>query len=66
MDIFDVFTNKYFQFGFMFLICIVASYLFGKFIGELNAIRDDFKSLDYNNLKIENEELKRVIEIKRK
>lgn len=66
MDLFDIFMNKHFQFIFIFLICTVSSYMFGRLIGELKSIRDDFKSLDYDNLKFENEELKRLIEIIKK
>lgn len=68
MDIFEFFTNysgtiMFIFYSFMLLIC---GYFLGRMFGSLDSIKNDFKSLDYDNLLRENEQLRDVIEIKKK
>ena len=46
----------------LFILACIVFYV----VGSVNTIKDDIKSLDYDNIKKENEELKRCIEIKRR
>lgn len=62
----NMFLNPNFQFV-LYSICLtIASFQFGKSIGEIKSLRDDFKSLDYDRLKEENEVLSHALEIKQK
>lgn len=63
MDIFEFFTNylgtiTFIFYSFMLSICFC---FLGYYIGSFNCIRNDLKSLYYDNLLIENNELKETI-----
>lgn len=65
-EFFNMFLHPNFQFV-LYSICLtIASFQFGKSIGEINSLRNDFKSLDYDRLKEENEVLRHALEIKQK
>ena len=68
MGIFEFFTNNIDIISFIFLIFMlfICGYFFGHMSGSLDSIKNDFKSLDYDNLLRENEQLRDVIEIKKK
>lgn len=68
MDIFEFFTNHIGTITFIFysfMLSIGCCFL-GYYMGSFNCIRNDLKSLDYDNLLRENEQLRDVIEIKKK
>lgn len=64
MDIFEFFTNHLGTITFIFysFMLSIGCFFLGYYMGSFNCIRDDLKSLDYDNLLIENNELKKTIE----
>ncbi len=68
MDIFEFFTNHIGTITFIFysFMLSIGGYFIGYSMGSFNCIRDDFKSLNYDDLLRENEQLRDVIEIKKR
>lgn len=56
---FFVSIAEYFPF-FVIVIFLVGAFMLGYFFGSLKSIFDDIKSLDYDRIKQENEELKKA------
>ena len=68
MDIFEFFINHFEKIIFIFynFILFVGGYYFGYTMGNFHCIKDDLKSLDYDNILRENKQLRDAIEIKKK
>lgn len=64
MEIVDIFS-KYGDL-LLYIFFIISSFIFGYEMGNISSIKDDFKSLDYENILSENRILKQTIKILKK